>query len=305
MVMRNISPQESVDLLQHLGGRVRNIRALRGMTRKTLAIRSRVSERYLAALEQGRGNISIRLLGRVASALEIEPNQLLEARDNQTPEQSLIIDLARQLSVEDQKAALQMLYEGFAVSERSKQRIALIGLRGAGKTTLGQRLSDHLNIPFVGLASVIEGLAGMSVSEVFSLSGELGYRRLEEQALYQILNRNESCVIETGGGIVVEPKLLNTLLTTCFVIWLKTAPEQYMERVVAQGDLRPMLNRPDAMANLRRLLDEREPFYAKAHATLDTTDQLVEESLRRLLQSLPKNLVGTKSALTPVTLQPV
>ena len=305
MTMSTISPQKSVDLLQHLGGRVRDIRALRGITRKTLALRSRVSERYLATLEQGRGNISIRLLGRVASALEIEPNQLLEARDNQTPEQSLIIDLARQLSVEDQKAALQMLYEGFAVSERSKQRIALIGLRGAGKTTLGQRLSDHLNIPFVGLASVIEGLAGMSVSEVFSLSGELGYRRLEEQALYQILNRNESCVIETGGGIVAEPKLLNTLLTTCFVIWLRTAPEQYMERVVDQGDLRPMLNRPDAMANLRQLLDEREPFYAKAHATLDTTDQSVEESLRRLLQSLPQNLVGTKSARAPVTLQPV
>ena len=305
MTMSTISPQKSVDLLQHLGGRVRDIRALRGITRKTLALRSRVSERYLAALEQGRGNISIRLLGRVANALEIEPNQLLEARDNQTQEQSLIIDLARQLSIEDQKAALQMLYEGFAVSERSKQRIALIGLRGAGKTTLGQQLADHLHSPFVSLVSVIEGLAGMSVSEIFSLSGELGYRRLEEQALYQTLNRNESCVIETGGGIVAEPKLLNTLLTTCFVIWLRTAPEQYMERVVDQGDLRPMLNRPDAMANLRQLLDEREPFYAKAHATLDTTDQSVEESLRRLLQLLPQNLVGKKSALPPVTLQPV
>ena len=305
MIMRNTSSQEPVDLLQHLGGRVRDIRALRGITRKTLALRSRVSERYLAALEQGRGNISIRLLGRVANALEIEPNQLLEVCDNQTQEQNLIIDLARQLSIEDQKAALQMLYEGFVASERSKQRIALIGLRGAGKTTLGQQLADRLNIPFVALASVIEGLAGMSVSEIFSLSGELGYRRLEEQALYQTLNRNGNCVIETGGGMVVEPKILNTLLTTCFVIWLKTAPEQYMERVVNQGDLRPMLNRPDAMANLRQLLDEREPFYAKAHATLDTTDQPVEESLRRLLQSLPQNLVGTESARAPVTLQPV
>ena len=295
MIMRKTPPQESVDLLQHLGGRVRDIRALRGITRKTLALRSRVSERYLAALEQGRGNISIRLLGRVANALEIEPNQLLEVCDNQTQEQNLIIDLARQLSIEDQKAALQMLYEGFVASEPSKQRIALIGLRGAGKTTLGQPLADRLNIPFVALASVIEGLAGMSVSEIFSLSGELGYRRLEEQALYQTLNRNGNCVIETGGGMVVEPKILNTLLTTCFVIWLKTAPEQYMERVVNQGDLRPMLNRPDAMANLRQLLDEREPFYAKAHATLDTADQPVEESLRRLLQSLPQNLVGTKS----------
>ena len=296
MVTRNISPSEPVDLLEHLGGRVRGLRALRGMTRKTLASQSNVSERYLAELEQGRGNISIRLLGRVADALEIELSQLLDARDNQTPEQSLIIELARELSVEDER---------FAVPERSKQRIALIGLRGAGKTTLGQRLADHLDIPFVGLVSVIEGLAGMSVSEIFSLSGEPGYRRLEEQALYETLNRNESCVIETGGGIVAEPRLLNTLLTTCFVIWLKTSPEQYMERVVAQGDLRPMLNHPDAMANLRRLLDEREPFYAKAHATVDTTDQVVEESLRRLLESLPQNLIGTKSVAAPVALQPV
>ena len=305
MVTRNISPSEPVDLLEHLGSRVRGLRALRGMTRKTLASQSNVSERYLAELEQGRGNISIRLLGRVADALEIELSQLLDARDNQTPEQSLIIELARELSVEDQKAALQLLYERFAVPERSKQRIALIGLRGAGKTTLGQRLADHLDIPFVGLVSVIEGLAGMSVSEIFSLSGEPGYRRLEEQALYETLNRNESCVIETGGGIVAEPRLLNTLLTTCFVIWLKTSPEQYMERVVAQGDLRPMLNHPDAMANLRRLLDEREPFYAKAHATVDTTDQAVEESFRRLLESLPQNLIGTKSVAAPVALQPV
>ena len=134
---------------------------------------------------------------------------------------------------------------------------------------------------------------------------EAGYRRFEEQALYETLNRNERCVIETGGGIVADPKLLNTLLTTCFVIWLRTSPEQYMERVVAQGDLRPMLNHPDAMANLRRLLDEREPYYARAHATLDTTDQMVEESLNRLLRSLPENLQRARSAAAPVALQPV
>ncbi len=290
MATNQIPARDSGSLLERLGNQVRSLRARRGMTRKTLATHSEVSERYLAELEQGRGNISIRLLGRVARALETELSHLLAAHENQTPEQSLILELTRELSIEDQKAALQMLYERFAVSEGSKRRVALIGLRGAGKSTLGQRLAERLEIPFVGLVGVIEGLAGMSVAEIFSFSGESGYRRLEEQALYETLNRSESCVIETGGSIVAEPKLLNTLLTTCFVIWLRTHPEQYMERVVAQGDLRPMLNHPDAMSNLRRLLAEREPFYAKAHVSVDTTDQTIDESLEDVFRSLPEAL---------------
>lgn len=296
---------ESTSLLEQLGDRVRRLRARRGMTRKRLATESSVSERHLAELEQGRGNISVRLLERVARALETDISRLLDVRHSQTPEQRLIMELTRELGPDDQKAALQVLYERFALPEGSKQRIALIGLRGAGKTTLGQQLADRLGIPFVGLASVIEGLAGMSVSEIFSLSGEPGYRRLEEQALYETLNREDGCVIETGGGIVADPMLLNTLLTTCFVIWIKTSPEQYMERVVAQGDLRPMLNHPDAMANLRRLLSEREPFYAKAHATLDTQDQTVEQSFGQLLKALPKNLLPEEGVSRPGDLQPV
>ncbi len=293
-----IPVHDSAALLARLGSQVRSLRAQRGMTRKALALSSHVSERYLAELEQGRGNISIRLLGRVARALDTEVGGLLQSADDQSPEQRLIVELTRALSVEDQKAALHMLYERFAIPTASKQRIALIGLRGAGKTTLGQRLADRLGIPFVSLASVIESLAGMNVAEIFSLSGETGYRRLEEQALYETLNRNGSCVIETGGGLVADPRLLNTLLTTCFVVWLRTYPEQYMERVVAQGDLRPMLNHPDAMANLRRLLEERKPFYGKAHATVDTTDQAVEESLQALIAALPNTLAGAADAPT-------
>ena len=152
----------------------------------------------------------------------------------------------------------------------------------------------------MGLVGVAEGLAGMSVAEIFSLSGEVGYRRVEEQALYETLNRYERCIIETGGSIVAEPTLLNTLLTTCFVVWLRTSPEQYMARVVAQGDLRPMRNRPDAMADLRRLLDDRRPCYGKAHATVDTTDQSVAESLQDLLRCLPRTLAAVRGGADTV-----
>jgi len=277
-------------LLEHLGAQVRGLRNRRGMSRKSLARHSSVSERYLADLEQGRGNVSITLLDRIARALQIELGQLLKAQEDQTPEQDLMLELIRDLSPENQRVALQMLYERFSVPAAGSRRIALIGLRGAGKTTLGELLAKRLDVPFVGLVGVIEGLAGMSVSEIFSLSGEAGYRRLEEEALLETLKRNKSCVIETGGSIVAEPSLLNILLTTCFVVWLRTSPEQYMARVVAQGDLRPMLNHPDAMANLRRLLEEREPFYSKAHAIIDTSDQAIDDSLADIAGALPAEL---------------
>ena len=281
---------EPAGLLTRLGSRVRSLRQRRGMTRKSLAMHSCVSERYLAELEQGRGNISIALLGRVAKALQIELSHLLRAEENQSPEQSLLEELIRGLSPEEHKAALRMLYERFSPPARGKRRVALIGLRGAGKTTLGKLLAEQLSLPFVRLVGVIEGLAGMSVSEIFSLSGEAGYRRLEEQALMETLRRSESCVIDTGGSIVAAPDILDVLLTTCFVIWVKTYPEQYMQRVIEQGDLRPMLNHPNAMANLRRLLAEREPSYSRAHAVIDTSDKSVDDSLAEILTTLPEKI---------------
>ena len=260
------------------------------MTRRTLAARARISERHLADLETGRGNISVRLLSRIAAALETEIADLLESASSRTPEENLMVEFVRALPVDDQKRALQLLHDRFTLAPETKRRVALVGLRGAGKSTLGVLLSERLDLPFIGLVGVVEGLAGMSVAEIFALSGESGYRRIEEQALHETLNRYDSCVIETGGSIVAEPRLLNTLLTSCFVVWLRTRPEQYMARVVAQGDLRPMRNRPDAMSDLRQLLDERRPYYSQAHATVDTTDQTVCESLDELLHCLPAHL---------------
>lgn len=281
---------ESERLLDVLGDRVRTLRAHRRMTRKVLARDSGVSERYLAQLEHGQGNISVVLLARVAAALRTEPSDLLATRERQTAEEVLIADLLRELSPDTHKAFLQILSENFSVPVESRRRIALIGLRGAGKTSQGKLLAAHLNIPFVYLGGEIEKLAGMSASEIFSLSGQTGYRRLQEKALMQTLKRHDSCVVETGGSIVTDAKLLNTLLTTCFVVWLYARPEEYMRRLIAEGDVRPMENLSDAMADLRRILSERDELYSKAHASIDTSDMNIEECVTELLQLTPKGI---------------
>jgi len=287
---------ESGRLLGVLGERVRTLRAHRGMTRKALARDSQVSERYLAQLEQGRGNISIMLLARVAAALRTDLSDLLRMREKHTAEEVLISDLLRDLSPDTHKAFLQMLSENFSVPVESRRRIALVGLRGAGKTSQGTLLAEHLNIPFVHLGSEIELLAGMSTSEIFSLSGQAGYRRLEEKALMQTLREYDRCVLETGGSIVTDPKLLNTLLTTCFVVWLHARPEEYMRRLTEQGDVRPMESQEDAMSDLRRILAERNELWATAHVSLDTNDKSVEDCVTELIQLMPKGLQENMNA---------
>ncbi|MDX1404622.1 MAG: helix-turn-helix transcriptional regulator [Woeseiaceae bacterium] len=277
-------------LLGVLGERVRTLRGYRRMSRKALAHESGVSERYLAQLEQGRGNISVMLLARVAAALRTEISDLLRLRERHTAEEILISDLLRDLSPETHKAFLQLLSENFAVPLEARRRIALIGIRGAGKTTQGRRLAKHLNVPFVHLGSVIESLAGMSTSEIFSLSDQAGYRRLEEKALMQTLRKHRHCVLETGGSIVTHSNLLNTLLTTCFVVWLHAEPEEYMRRLIEQGDVRPMENQEDAMSDLRRILAERNDLWGKAHVSIDTNGKTVDESFKELLHSIPEGL---------------
>ncbi len=281
---------ESGRLLGVLGERVRSLRTHRRMTRKALARESQVSERYLAQLEQGRGNISVMLLARVAAALRTDLSELLRMRGKHTAEELLISDLLRDLSPDRHKAFLQMLAENFSVPVESRRRIALVGLRGAGKTSQGKLLANHLDVSFVHLGSEIELLAGMSTSEIFSLSDQSGYRRLEEKALMQTLREHDRCVLETGGSIVTDPKLLNTLLATCFVVWLHARPEEYMRRLIEQGDVRPMENQDDAMSDLRRILSERNEYYARAHASIDTNGKTVEECVAELMRLAPAGM---------------
>lgn len=290
-----IDESEPGRLLAVLGERVRTLRGIRQMTRKALARESGVSERYLAQLEQGRGNISVVLLARVAAALRTSVSDLLRMRERHTAEEVLISDLLRDLSPDTHKAFLQMLSEQFSAPVESRRRIALIGLRGAGKTSQGTLLAAKLKIPFVHLGGEIEQLAGMSAPEIFSLSGQAGYRRLEEKALMQTLRAHDRCVLETGGSIVMDPKLLNTLLTTCFVVWLYTHPDEYMRRLVAEGDVRPMQDQDDAMADLRRILAEREQFYSKAHLSVDTSGKTISECVEELLRKIPRELRNNMS----------
>lgn len=283
------------ELLRQLGQKVRALRAGRGMTRKMLAADSAVSERYLAQLEQGQGNISIGLLQRVASALRTDLATLVQGGNRMSAEQVLINELVQRLDTDDQHRALQLLYQNFTSSHECR-RIALVGMRGAGKTSLGRRLAEHLDVPFVQLVTEIEKLGGMPVAEILSLSGQDGYRGLEERALFDVLARMEKCVIETGGSIVSETHLLNTLLTTCHVVWIKASPEEHMQRVIDQGDMRPMQSNDDAMAALRRILDAREPFYAQAHTVINTAGYKLEDSYGQLVAALSEKCPGSVSA---------
>ena len=283
------------ELLEDLGRKVRALRAGRGMTRKMLAADSSVSERYLAQLEQGRGNISIGLLQRVAKALRTDLGEMLRGGNDVSAEQVLINELIQRLDSDDQHRALQLLYQNFSATQDCS-RIALVGMRGAGKTSIGSRLAEHLEIPFVQLVTEIEKLGGMPVAEILSLSGQDGYRRLEEKALFDVLARLEKCVIETGGSIVSETNLLNALLTTCHVVWVKASPEEHMQRVIDQGDMRPMQSNDDAMADLRRILEAREPFYAQSHVIIDTAGSELEESFQQLAGILSKKCLDLESA---------
>jgi XRE family aerobic/anaerobic benzoate catabolism transcriptional regulator len=285
------------ELLEQLGQKVRALRAGRGMTRKMLSADSAVSERYLAQLEQGQGNISIGLLQRVALALRTDLAALVQGSNEVSAEQVLINELIQRLDPDDQHRALQLLYQKFASSHECR-RIALIGMRGAGKTTLGSRLAEHLDVPFVQLVTEIEKLGGIPVAEILSLSGQDGYRSLEEKALFDVLARMEKCVIETGGSIVSETRLLNTLLTTCHVVWIKASPEEHMQRVIDQGDMRPMQSNDDAMAALRRILDARESFYAQAHTVIDTANNKLADSYGQLVAALSEKCLSSLSDLT-------
>lgn len=271
------------DYLRRLGERVREARARRGMTRKLLARDSGVSERYIAQLESGQGNISILLLRQIAQAMNLSGDELVRDAPDR-PELSLLVETLRRLKPPELAEARQTLNTMFggAVARARGKRIALIGLRGAGKSTLGATLAHDMRVPFIELDREIESVAGASLAEIFDLYGQVAYRRYERRALETVLESNDRAVIAAGGSIVSEPGTYDLLLTACYTIWLTAAPEEHMGRVVAQSDLRPMTGNDEAMADLRRILDGREALYAKADARVDTSGGTVAVSLKRL-----------------------
>lgn len=280
--------------LARLGERVRDARARRGMTRKILARDSGVSERYLAQLERGRGNVSVLLLRQIALALNLPLAELAQDDNGQPVELMLIQQFLKRLPASrlSEVRARLMREFGSAYGDR-RDRIALIGLRGAGKSTLGAALARRVGIAFVELDREVEAEAGTSLHEIFLLHGQQGFRRYERRALERTLEKHERCVIATGGSLVSEPGTYDLLLSTCFTVWLKAAPEEHMARVAAQGDYRPMAGSREAMDDLRRILDGRARLYAQADLTIDTAGKSVDASLEELARAV-QPLLTTK-----------
>jgi XRE family transcriptional regulator, aerobic/anaerobic benzoate catabolism transcriptional regulator len=273
--------------LEQLGQRVRTMRALRGMSRKVLARVSGISERYIAQLESGKGNVSIVLLRRVSTAMGAHLEDLIPHAEP-SPDWAVIRDLLRKASPSQISQAKDILAGHSASSQRgaSFAGIALIGLRGAGKSTLGKLLAKKIGWNFVELNKEIEAQNGLSVAEIIALYGQEGFRRLEQAALTQLLAQKELTVLATGGGIVSEPVTFDLILSSFYTIWLKAEPEEHMGRVRKQGDLRPMADDRSAMAELRNILASREPLYARASAVVDTAGLSVDAAAARLIDSV-------------------
>lgn len=271
------------DLMARVGARVRRARELKGLSRRVVSELSGVSQRYLAQLEASEGNISIGLLQRVASALDMRIEWLVGEDDPWNSDIVRMVELFRQ-STAGQRARVMETLSPEPPERMRAQRICLVGLRGAGKSTLGARASEALGMPFLELNREIEAHSGIPVNEVMAFYGQDGYRRLEAQAVDRVISTHDSVILAVAGGIVTEPQTYNTLLANFHTIWVKARPEEHMNRVRAQGDLRPMAGNPEAMEQLRGILKSRTPLYQRADAQLDTGGKSVEDSLYDLLQ---------------------
>ena len=279
--------------LVRLGERVRTRRNGRGMTRKELAAAAGVSERHLGNLELGVGNASVLILLQVASALNCSPADFLKDE-----ERSAELSLIRELLANHDESTLRRVREAIlpivgaaaAPAEARPARIALIGLRGAGKSTLGEMLAEDLGYPFLELSREIEKFAGCTISEIQALYGQNAYRRYERRAVEETIQLYPEAVIAIPGGLVAEPATYNLILSHCTTVWLKAHAEDHMGRVAAQGDLRPMAGNREAMEDLKGILAHRTPFYAKAEMHLDTSARPLDETFLSLRAMVRKAL---------------
>lgn len=284
--------------LAALGERARVLRARRGMTRRSLAKLADVSDRHLANLEYGIGNPSILVLHQISQALDCSIAELVGDVTTASPEWLMIRELLAgkdEATLQKARHAITSALGGKHTAPQSK-RVALIGLRGAGKSSLGARLAQALDLPFVELSREIEAFAGCTVGEIQALYGANAYRRYERRALEEAIQIYPEAVIATPGGIVSEPSTLSLLLEHCTTVWLKATPEDHMQRVIAQGDMRPMSDSKEAMTDLRNILIGRSAFYAKANLSVDTSAQDFEETLR-ILQDTVTRHIGLESTL--------
>ncbi len=283
----NIPADEKHPFLLALGERVRALRSRRGMTRKALAVAADVSERHLANMEYGVGNASVLVLLQVAGALQCSLGELVGDVTTSSPEWLMIRELLEQrddATLQRVRVAIGELLGTGGTNPAANTRVALIGLRGAGKSTLGRMLADDLGYPFVELSREIEKFAGCSVAEIQALYGVNAYRRYERRAVEEAIQIYPEAVIATPGGLVSDAATYNQLLSHCTTVWLRAAPEDHMARVTAQGDLRPMAASKEAMQDLRGILAGRAAFYSKAQLKLDTSAQSLQATFVLLRQ---------------------
>ena len=276
--------------LHALAHKIRDARAQRGMTRNALAADSGVSLRFLAQLESGQGNPSILVLRRVASAMGFPADDLLGADPAPAIERILLRQMLKRLPDEALAKARRLLTQQLGVegSEHTKPYVTLIGLRGAGKTTLGRRLAQHRGVPFFELDREVEREYGATIGEILQLHGQPGYRRFERESLQAVLANNPAAIIETGGGLAADPDTLPLVLERSLAVWVRATPEEHMQRVIDQGDLRPMARSREAMRELKDILKVREPFYRQAHLHLMTSGKSADQSFDELLELLER-----------------
>lgn len=267
-----------------IGHMVRLGRAKRGISRRKLATDSGISERYLAQIEGGQGNPSVNVLKSIADAIAVPVFELLPRSGLGNSSLDRVFDLLTRVPPAELPAIAASLEERLGAAADRAQRIALVGLRGAGKSTLGRRLADQLGFPFLELNRVIEQQYGASVAVLIELSGLATFRKYEHECLQRVIAEHDAAVIATAGGIVANPETYALLLRRTHAIWIKARPDEHMARVIAQGDFRPMAHNREAMADLVAILEARSADYARAEAELDTSAATVELSLERLVR---------------------
>jgi len=281
-------PSGESEFLAALGTRVRSIREHQAVSRKQLARDAHVSERYLGQLETGEGNVSVLLLRRIAAAMNVTVSDLLVPERQDTVETRLFRRLLERVPSHRMEEVILRLARDFGHEDAMRRkRVALIGLRGAGKSTLGAMLAKELGWRCVELTREIERETALPINEIIALYGQGGYRRLERKTLERVLGDAPPMVLIVGGGLVADEETFHLLLARCYTVWLKAQPEEHMARVLAQGDFRPMAGHEEAMQDLQRILDSRVPLYRKADAIVDTSGDTLAGSLAKLRATLP------------------
>jgi XRE family transcriptional regulator, aerobic/anaerobic benzoate catabolism transcriptional regulator len=279
-----------------IGRLVRLARAKRGMTRRQLAQESGASERYLAQIESGQGNPSVIILKSIADALGVPIIELVPRTNGRTAAMTQILDLLGRMPLSELPAVAELIERRAAqdaATDRGR-RIALIGLRGAGKSTLGKRLARQLGCPFIELDRMVEQDYGARIPDLIEIAGLATFRRYERACLERVVEEHPAAVIATAGGIVSDPETYALLLRRTYTVWVKARPDEHMRRVMEQGDFRPMAQNREAMADLVAILEARGADYARAQAQLDTSGDTAEQSFAKLARIVERYVNGVQ-----------